>query len=187
VTASDQSQGRSSHGPTMPVLMDNYEEEGEYTMTCSPSSVQDNTTFLKPRLRKELLQVQQQQQHAPQQQHQPEPVRRPPLKNLFTRRDHIRRVLQERKNVSTANTSNTTTNKNISISTTTKAAFAPPKQQEQGGRQLTGGYMIPRHKPPSPPPQEEKNSLSPRGRLDARYHRPPLSPQRPPLSPRGRC
>jgi hypothetical protein len=143
------------------------EEEDEYTtiMPGSPSSVQDKALFLKPRLEKALLQVQQQQQpgsaKSPQQ-----------LKDLFTQRSHMRRVFQERLTMSTAAT-NTTTTKDVS------ALAKQQKQQQQGGRRymtppLTG-YMIPRHKQPQP----QKNTiLSPPRRLDARYDRPPMSPTR---------
>jgi hypothetical protein len=168
VTTSVKSQSRSSYGPTMPVLMDKFENEDESIMTSSPTSIEDKTTFLKPRLGKELLQVQQQQ--APQ--HQPGPGRPPLLKGSSTQRSQRRRVLQERKNVSTANTSNTTT--------MTKGALAPPKQQQQqGGRpsmppRMT--VMIPRHT--SPPPSKKKPTLSPPRGLAARYNRPPLSPIR---------
>ena len=173
MTTSVSSQSRSSYGPTMPVLIDNYENEDESIMTSSPSSVQDKTTFLKPRLSKELLQVQQQQQ-APQQ--PPGHVKRPSLlTGLFTQRSQTRRVLQERKNVSTSNTSNTTA--------ATKDALEQPKRQQQGGRPFMAppmtrkrGHMIPRHKPPSP--RQENAILSPPRRLTARYSRPPLSPTR---------
>lgn len=161
---------RSTYGPPILCLVDDkyeQEEEDEYTtiMPGSPSSVQDKALFLKPRLEKALLQVQQQQQpgsaKSPQQ-----------LKDLFTQRSHMRRVFQERLTMSTAAT-NTTTTKDVS------ALAKQQKQQQQGGRRymtppLTG-YMIPRHKQPQP----QKNTiLSPPRRLDARYDRPPMSPTR---------
>lgn len=175
MTTSVRSQSRSSYGLTIPVLIDNYEIEDESIMTSSPSSVQDNTMFLKPRLSKELLQVQQQQQQQQAPQQQPGHVKRPSLlKGLFTHCSQTRRVLQER-NESTANTSNSTT--------MARDALASLKRQQPGGRPLMAppmtrkrGHMIPRHEPPSP--RQESTILSPPRRLAARYSRPPLSPTR---------